>query len=91
MNCLSDAALSRGRGRWPLNRVEAAAFPTACVALFPSFKIKVSAFKGRTLRKPAFSGGGRRKRASSVCCPVLPGVSLTGGIIEAGEISVQYY
>lgn len=43
MNCLSDAALSCGRGRWFGNRVEAAAFPTACVALFTSFKIKVSA------------------------------------------------
>lgn len=43
MNCLSDAAFSCGRGRWSVNRVEAAAFPTACVALFTSFKIKVSA------------------------------------------------
>lgn len=43
MNSLSDAALSCGRGRWSVNRVEAAAFPTAGVALFTSFKIKVSA------------------------------------------------
>lgn len=43
MNCLSDAALSCGRGRWSVNGVEAAAFPTAGAALFSSFKIKVSA------------------------------------------------
>lgn len=43
INRLSGAVLSRGRGRWSVNCGEAAPFPTACVPLSTSFKIKVSA------------------------------------------------
>lgn len=90
---LSDAALSCGRGRWSVNRGQAAPFPAASLELFSSFKIKAlacPAFKGPTLPNVAFSVGGRRKWARPICSATLPGTALMGGMVKAGEILVQY-
>lgn len=60
---LSDAALSCGRGRWSVNRGQAAPFPAASLELFSSFKIKAHAcrrLKDRPLETLRFllEGGG---------------------------------